>query len=368
MTWPKIITFVVAIALIIGGAIWAYRIFEAPESIESITDKWSQSGHADTASESWTHWDEDEPPVVPEACAKCHSLYGYLDYLGVDGSTAQQVDATAQTGSVLYCNGCHNEPAHTLDSVIFPGDTEITGRGREANCWRCHQGRTSTSTVNGATAGIADDAVSEDLGFINVHYAIAAATRNGGDVNVGYQYEGQDYAGRYGHVADYDVCTECHDPHSTAINPDACAPCHSNVVNYGDLFDIRRSRTDYDGDGDTEEGILQEINAFHETLYQAIQAYASDEIGAPIIYADSFPYWFVDNNGNGEADDDEVNFGNQYSEWTPRLVRTTYTYHYIHEDPGAFTHNAEFVLQMLYDAITDLGEVVSVANEAFTRP
>jgi len=255
-----------------------------------------------------------------------------------------------------------------MSTVVFPGGAEVTDRGKESNCMRCHQGRESTSSVNETLAGLEPDAVSEDLSFINVHYAIGAATRNGSDVSVGYQYDGQDYAGRYPHVADFDTCIECHDPHSTAIDPAACEPCHANVVNYGDLFNIRESTVDYDGDGDTDEGIMQELNALHDHLYQAIQTYAGDVAGTAIVYADSFPYWFIDTNEDGRADSDEVNFGNQYASWTPRLVRATYNYHYVHEDPGAFTHNASYVLQLLYDAAADLGEQVQVDMAGLTRP
>lgn len=355
MSWPKIVTFVLAIALIAGGGIWAYRIFEAPEHIDTITAKWESSGHADTTSVSFTRWNDDDPPEVPVACAKCHSLYGYHDFLGVDGSDLRAVDAPAKTGSVLYCNTCHNEVGHTLTSVVFPGGAEITDRGREANCMRCHQGRQSTASVNNAIAGIEDDTVSEDLGFLNVHYAIAAATWMGSEVAVGYEYDGKSYVGQYTHVEDYDTCIECHDPHSTAINPDKCAPCHSNVTNYAGIYDIRESTVDYDGDGDTTEGIRDEIATLHEALYAAIQTYAADVVGTPIAYTSSFPYWGAEEGG-------------RYTSWTPRLVRTTYIYHYVVEDPGAFTHNAEYILQMLYDGLEDLSEAVPVELAKYTRP
>jgi hypothetical protein len=368
MSWGKIITIAVTVLLVAGGGLWAYTFFEAPESIDSITAKWEGAGHADTTSESFVHWNEDDPPEIPANCAKCHSLYGYLDYLGADGSEARQVDAAHKTGTVLYCNTCHNEVGHTMSSVVFPSGAEVTDLWREANCMRCHQGRASTARVNQATEGIDADAVSEDLGFINVHYAVGAATRRGTDVQGGYEYAGRSYVGWYEHVEDFDTCIECHDPHSTDIDPAACEPCHANVTNYGEIFEIRESETDYDGDGDTEEGILSELEALHTTLYGAIQAYAGDVAGTPIVYADSFPYWFVDSNGNGEADGDEANFGNRYASWTPRLVRATYNYHYFHEDPGAFTHNADYVLQLLYDAVADLGEQVPVDNGDFSRP
>jgi hypothetical protein len=49
-------------------------------------------------------------------------------------------------------------------------------------------------------------------------------------------------------------------------------------------------------------------------------------------------------------------------------VRAAYNYHYVHEDPGAYTHNARYVLQLLYDSLDDLGEVVPVEVDEYTRP
>ncbi|MCU0521604.1 MAG: polyheme membrane-associated cytochrome C [Anaerolineae bacterium] len=355
MTWAKTITLIVAVALLAGGAVWAYRLFEAPEPVEAVTAKWESSGHADATSESFTHWNEDDPAEMGVACAKCHSTYGYHDYLGADGSAFGVVDAPAPAGGMLFCTTCHNSASYALTSAIFPGGAEITGLGWESNCMRCHQGRQSTASVNAAIAGIADDAVTDGLGFINVHYAVGAGTLMGGDVAVGYQYAGKSYVGRYPHVKDYDTCIECHDPHSAAIEPDTCAPCHANVVTYGDLFDIRANKVDYDGDGDTDEGILGEIRTLHDALLAAIRAYGTDVVGAPIAYVPAQPYW-------SNAD------GARYTSWTPRLVRATYIYHYVAEDPGGFTHNARYVVQMLYDALEDLSVAVPVDLSAYTRP
>jgi hypothetical protein len=368
MNWWRIVTIAVAVALIVGGAVWAYQFFEAPEHIDDITAKWSESGHANEASISFTYWNENDPPEVPVNCAKCHSLYGYLDFLGADGTTLREVNNPARVGSVLYCNGCHNEVGHTLDSVVFPGGAEVTGMGRWANCMRCHQGRTSTQSVRQATEGLGPDEVSEDLQFINVHYGIAAATRHGSEVSVGYEYEGRDYVGFYPHVPDYDACTECHDPHSTAIDAAACQPCHANVVAFGDIFTIRETDVDYDGDGNVSVGILQEINTLHSALYTVIQQYAADVVGTPIVYTADFPYWAIDSNGNGQVDEGEAGPANRYNAWTPRLLRAAYNYHYVIEDPGGFTHNARYILQLIYDAIQDLGEQVDVETGRYVRP
>lgn len=363
MKWVRIIVAVLILVVVGGAGVWGYRFFYAAESVEEISAKWARSGHADAESESFVHWAEDEPPEIPVFCAKCHSMDGYVDFVGADGTPAGEVDSPVLGVSILSCRTCHNEPAHQMTEVTFPSDITVEEPTQSATCMQCHQGRRSTSDVNEALAGLDPDAVSEDLEFINVHYAIAAATLWGDDVQVGYQYSGKSYVGRFEHVEDYDTCIECHDPHTTFRNPDQCSPCHLNVVDEADLREIRESEVDYDGDGDVEEPILSEVTVFHERLYAAIQAYAEEVIGEPIVYdGDTFPYFFNDPNGG------EVTFGDQYTSWTPRLVRTAYNYHYVHEDPGAYTHNAEYVLQLMYDSMEDLGEVVPVDLEGFVRP
>jgi hypothetical protein len=225
-------------------------------------------------------------------------------------------------------------------------------------------------TVDNAISEQGLDTVAEGLGFINVHYAVAAATLLGDDAKVGYQYDGKSYAGRYEHVEDYSTCIHCHDAHSTQVDPNLCSPCHYNVVDATDLRHIRSSEFDYDGDGDLSAPIAGEIAALHNALYAALQDYAATVIGTPIVYDEStFPYYFADTNANGIADEGEVNFGNRYATWTPRLVRTVYNHNYVHKDRGAFAHNPRYVLQLLYDSLQDLGEKVPVADfDRFVRP
>jgi len=363
MNWANSVMIGLIVIAIVGVGAWSYGFFVAPESVEVVSEKWAVSGHADAESESFVHWAEDEPPEIPVVCAKCHSMDGYIDFLGADGSPAGQVDSPVRGVSVLACRTCHDEAAHEMTEVTFPSDIVVEEGTQAATCMQCHQGRRSTSDVDEALAGLEPDVVSEDLGFINVHYAIAAATLWGGDVQVGYQYAGKSYVGRFEHVEDYDTCIECHDSHTTFRNPDECSPCHLNVVNAGDLREIRESEVDHDGDGNVEEPILSEVMTLHEGLYAAIQAYAEEVIEQPIVYdSESFPYFFNDPDGG------EVTFADRYASWTPRLVRAAYNYHYVHEDPGAYTHNARYVLQLLYDSLDDLGEVVPVEVDEYTRP
>jgi hypothetical protein len=354
--------------VILALGVWMYLSLRA-EPVEAIAAKWAASGHADASSESFSHWNEDEPPLVPANCAKCHSTYGYLDYVGEDGSAAGSVESNVPIGSLVSCRTCHNEAAYAITAVTFPSGDEVTSLGHEAICMQCHQGRRSTVDVEGAIAGLDADAVSADLGFVNVHYAIAAATQMGSAAQGAYQYPDQTYAGRFEHVEQMDVCIECHDPHSQAVDPQSCSPCHLSVVDYADMLRIRSDGADYDGDGDDQEGIAGEIETLHGALYEAIQDYAARRAGVPIVYQpSSFPYWFVDSNGNGEPDGDEVAFPNQYADWTPRLMRTTYTYHFVAQDRGAYAHNPRYVLQVLYDGLVDLGQAIDVETAQLARP
>jgi hypothetical protein len=100
-------------------------------------------------------------------------------------------------------------------------------------------------------------------------------------------------------------------------------------------------------------------------LYGAIQVYAADTAGSPIVYdAGSYPYFFIDTNANGSTDQSELSSDNSYKTWTPRLLRAAYNYQWVQKDPGAFTHNGKYILQVLYDSIADVGG--DVTN--LTRP
>ncbi|MBN2808840.1 MAG: hypothetical protein JXR80_05035 [Deltaproteobacteria bacterium] len=337
-------------------------------NLDLIFNKWISSGHADATSESFNHWNAEGE--VSTSCARCHSSPGYLDFLGADGTKAGQVDKAAPIGTVVGCLTCHNEEATWLDEVTFPSGATIRGLGSEARCLVCHQGRESGASVDAAitASGVADDdTVSRSLGFINIHYFAAAATQYGAQAHSGYEYAGQSYDLKFDHVAGYDTCIGCHDQHSLevrineTVRGSECKDCHAKVATFADLKNIRMngSMVDYDGDGDTSEGIAGEISTLQEKLYTTVQAYASNVIGSPIIYNGlAYPYWFVDANGNGLADADETS---RYGSWTARLVKATYNYQASLKDPGAYAHNAKYVIELLYDSIADLNSALPEA-------
>lgn len=323
-----------------------------PEILTDFYDIWVESPHADVTAEAFNHWNEDDPQEVPARCAQCHSPDGYLDYLGEDGSDFGVVDSGHPIGSVVTCNACHNSSTISLTSVTFPSGVEITDLGDDSRCMICHQGRASSVTVMNdlEASGVEDmNVVSEDLGFINIHYYAAAASLYGSEVHAGFEFEDMRYQMRNEHVEGYDSCIDCHDPHSLELKVDECATCHVDVRDREDLQDIRMngSLIDYDGDGDIEEGIKAELDTLREMLYSAIEIYAEEVVGTPIAYdVESYPYWF-------DAD------GERYPSFTGNLTIATYNYQVSLKDSAAYAHNPKYHIELLYDTIAMLNEEIS---------
>ena len=321
-------------------------------------EEWSASAHADITSEAFRRWDDDG--AISTSCARCHSSEGYLDYLGADGSAVGTVDAEGPTGSVIRCETCHDPAAVALDSVTFPSGDVVEGLGAEARCMTCHQGRSSKVTVDTEitdAAVVDDDTIDEDLGFINIHYYAAGATVMAGLARGGYEYDEEVYDTRFRHVSDPNSCVECHSPHSLEVQVDTCATCHEGVTDLAGLKDVRMmasASVDFDGDGNLTEGIYYELIGVRDIATTALLAYATEK-GNPVCYdGDAYPYFFNDTDADGACDSTEASYGNRYASWTARMLRGAYNIQVATKDPGAYAHNAKYVIELLYDSATDL--------------
>ena len=135
------------------------------------------------------------------------------------------------------------------------------------------------------------------FGFRNVHYFAAGATLYGSQAQMGYEYDGKAYDPKFRHVAEFDTCIACHDQHATQVRVDKCAECHQGVKTVDDLKNNREngSLKDYNGNGDTKEGIYYELKGLQDILYSSIQTYAREVAGTPsCTIRATYPYfWFA---------------------------------------------------------------------------
>lgn len=332
----------VLIAHIAFVALAGVQAARAADPVIPFLDDWKASPHANVTREAFTHW--DKVGHIPKACAKCHSGPGFLDFLGLDGSAPGRVDKDAPVHAAIDCVTCHNRETAGLAAVTMPSGLMIGNLGRSARCVLCHQGLRSGKDVEKALAGKAPDTVDPSLGFVNIHYRAAAATRWGTAAKGAYEYPGKDYAGVFPHPTIADECAECHDPHTLKVEERQCLLCH------------RASRS--------IAPLKKRVATLNAALLKQIRAYAA-KAGKPIAYAEhTHPYFFADGNANGVVDTAEAAYDNRYQAWTPRLLRAAYNFQFVAKDPGAYAHNPDYALQALYDSLADLGGDVS----GFSRP
>lgn len=324
---------------------------------QALEMMWPFSAHTNKDSLSFRYWDSQD--LVNQECSICHSSEGLPSFL-ISGSTMAQ-----PASSGLSCTTCHNDTSNytvfDISSVTFPSGASSEGGSNKTNlCITCHMGVESGKEIDIAVASLENDLVDTSLNFVDIHGAAPGATYYGNQAQGGYQYEDRSYTGLHNHTSDFGSCTDCHDSHQLDVNPQTCENCHSRYDASRALTTIRFSTIDYDGDGNISEGMAEEIKSLQDTLYIALQKYASEIAGTDIVYnSQTAPYFFVDLNRNGLGEDEEINITNRYASWTPRLLKAAYNYHYSILDFGGFVHNPHYIIQLLYDSLESLGEDVS---------
>ncbi len=327
-------------ALLLFGLVFA-ACGVAQASEEAIEARWQSSAHANKEARAFTFWNDKDPAEIPVNCAKCHSTPGYRDFLGIEpNTTAGQVDHPAAVGTTIECEACHNDAAAAKDRALMPSGITISGLGREVNCIACHQGRASGKAVRETVAGQPADVVNAALQLPNIHNNPAGPTQYGAEAQGGFEFDGRSYAGQYEHVVEFETCIACHDPHTLQVQVEKCSACHLGVESAADLSNIRVNNIDYDGDGDVGEGMGGEIETIQEYLLLAMNVYAAKTEGVEQIV--------FDGRFKNKA-------GDNYTTWTPRLLPAAYNYQYSAKDHGNYVHNNKYIIQLLYDSLSDLG-------------
>lgn len=330
----------------------------APEQISipqsDAIAAWARSGHSDAGSVSFSYW--NEAGAIPPVCAVCHSGAGFRSFHGFDGSAPGLPEQPVPVGGVVDCETCHNPGLAAVAEISMPSGIMHPVTGGEASCMTCHQGRAAGATVIRAVEGKSEDAPDPALGFINPHYATAAATMLGGYGGMGYHYPGKDYSGRFLHARPVETCASCHDPHSLTVAEQTCLTCHAS----GNAADIRIARVSFDGSGDTRKGIRQDIAANAARLLGLIEDYAAQVVGVPVHYDGSrHPYFFADANADGVADQADGR-PVPYASWTPRMLKAAYNWKFVGSDKGIHVHNPHYALELLYDSMEDLAGPLEV--------
>jgi hypothetical protein len=288
------------------------------------------------------------------------------------GAASKLVSSAVPITYGFTCQTCHVDIAastavRAVDSVTFPGGVTVVDAGNKSNiCMTCHSGRTGKKDIDdGVAAG--------NLRFMNVHYLAAAATLFGTDAKVGYEYTGKTYVGRWMHNgggSPLNNCIDCHAPGNTGHtfqpkdNLASCQTCHAGVT---DVHDIRTgtNTTDWDGDGDATEDLMDEVATLASALFTEIQAYATNTLASPIVYSSSrYPYWFKDTDADGVADSGEISYGNRYTAWDGKLMAAAHNYQHSQKEHGVWAHNFRYIVQLLIDSVEDLGGTVA----SYTRP
>jgi len=345
------------------------QIFADRVSAQETTDigqLWQESAHANSDSEAFRHWDDEGE--IPTRCATCHSMSGFQDYTGEDGTAVGTVESAVKPGTNIGCTTCHHSALTTLDSIAFRSSATVSDTGTSTTCIVCHQGVLSTVQVDEALHELEDDVPSVTLSFLNIHYKAAAASLYGGETASGYEYAGKQYVGRFPHPEPLDTCSGCHDPHALEVRADQCTSCHQGTTS-DTLSNIRMASTDVDGDGDVAEGVSGEISTLHELLGGAIEQYAKNVAGQAVIYTgQTYPYFFNDIDSDGLATAEESVYPNRYQSWTPRLLRAAYNYQFVAKDPGVYSHNPRYALQLLVDSLEDLNRQIKLELPSLQRP
>lgn len=336
------------------------------------------SDTAPAGGEQFRDWDTS---VVSSNCSQCHAgEKGLENYLANPLTTL-----TNRPVNGMQCTTCHDPQATDRDmtrmraiaSVRFPPRSTLMttpivknaadfGDPLDTICATCHSGREAKGSIDARIGATAE--TSWTLGFANPHYLGAAGIAFGTDAKMAYEYAGKTYAGQQMHHGAKASCVGCHDPRGSKhtfeiaeVAPTGCkaSGCHGTADFETYKSVSHDSGLSFDGHAPGETLKLQ-VQHISDALLARIKAYAAAGTGGPICYNGAAnPYWFKDDGtgggiaGNGVCEPGETtSYGNAMN---PSLLRAAFNYQWSQKEPGAWAHNFDYIVQVMYDSIEALG-------------
>jgi hypothetical protein len=347
------------------------KSLSVPTDLASLSR--NDEGHFNGGSMPYRDWDDSATYTVSASCARCHSATGLKNYLTTGLQQAEPV------ANGMLCTTCHTNPPELFPATVitFPSGLAVNLANDGSNlCLVCHQGRAAKSTVDAAIAA----KPSGPFSLSNIHYFPEAAMFLGAEVQGGYEFPGKTYSGRQpypNHGGRFNTCVQCHmgsavtaEEHNWTMRAhnvaepmkENCVFCHgqdaSQSFKGGDpeRFSFEQIRPgnipDYDGDGNTQESLKDEIMGLENALKSVIRTYVLNTAGTAILFDSG--YWYKDLNGNGTLEANELGSSNRYqgnASWLKAAYNLRTSTLALH----GFIHNARYIAQLLVDSIQSLG-------------
>lgn len=340
-----------------------------------LTDEVMGVGATPVTGPAWTYynWSQTTGAGNRASCQRCHTSTGAsnflsdpVGYVGANNTFSHLAGWTPNSGStqkeLLYCWGCHSNAEEGVlrnpGALSFTYTNNATATYPDVSgsnvCIACHSGRETGDSIK-------SDPDSDGIRtFINSHYLAAGGTVF---TTTGYEYDGRNYD---------NVTFYAHDKIGTAARPGTgsngpCVGCHMSSEQSHTFLPIKK---------DENTGVVTEITATvcttcHTGQYALTPTVINNEkheyeaaidvlkaalATKGMFFRNSYPYYFVDNNGNGVLESTETTpFTNwagvyEYNKWKD-TIGAAFNANLLIHDPGGFAHNRYYVKALIWDSI-----------------
>lgn len=309
---------------------------EEPFNLEAI--QWVKSGHANP--------NTDRSNIG--SCARCHSGYGFIDFIDTEVDKGHSVTLGFNQVSCAVCHDPHkvNDQTNPMQlrnvaNVTLGNGEVVTDGGRGRFCGSCHISRRNAETYVEDFHDHFGPHHSNQLDMLAGKNAITfgkdipsgshitAVT----DLCIGCHMAATPPEGQPGHNSMGEHTFAMHSEEDGVDNVDACLPCHT-FTSFNDFM----ADFDFDEDG-TIETAREEIMGTMDNIGMFLPPFGEPEV---VVDTTEFPL----------------------ETYTPIILRAAYNYAFVEDDGSYGMHNFDFAMGLLQATLDTLRNVTSVE----TRP